>query len=288
VQSLTFIQRLNGIVRLFRPELPCAAGICVLIGEVVVLGALPPFQVFVPGFLCGFLLSASALITNDYFDIEVDRINAPQRPLPAGIVHPSIAMILGLTAGGIGLGVALLIGPAAFALSSLLWLSGFAYNWKLKAMGLWGNLIVCTSVAATFMLGGIAAGQVWNLTLWVFALIVFFFDLAEEIAGDAMDAEGDKERGSKSIAILWGRQVALRLSGILFGVVIVLSVILVFSGGATISYRLVIPLMDIAILYFLSRLVTSRTSEEGRSAMRNLYLTGSMGLLAFLISLLLT
>ena len=125
----------------------------------------------------------------------------------------------------------------------------------------------------------------WNRTIWVFGLIAFFFDLAEEIAGDAMDAEGDRQRGSKSIAILWGKQAALRVSGILFAAVIGLTILLIMWGGKGLGYVLILPLMDLAILYFGIKLLTSKTSEQGRKSMRGLYLSASVGLLAFLISL---
>jgi geranylgeranylglycerol-phosphate geranylgeranyltransferase len=40
--------------------------------------------------------------------------------------------------------------------------------------------------------------------VWTFSLMAFFVGLGEEIAGDAMDMEGDKQRGSRSIALLKG------------------------------------------------------------------------------------
>lgn len=285
-QPVMLQQRIGGAIRLFRPELPLAAAVCVAIGELVALGELPSLSILVLGTVCVFCLSSSALITNDYFDLEVDRINAPQRPLPSGLVSPSTVIVLGIITALIGFVAAIAINPFALVLSITIWLMGFLYNWKLKAAGLWGNLIVCTSVAATFMLGGIAVDQVWNPTLWVFSLMVFFFDLAEEIAGDAMDVEGDMQRGSQSIAIVYGKQAALWLSGLLFAVVIGLSFLLIASGEG-IGYRLIIPLMDLVIAYFVLRLLRSRTIEEGHWSMRALYLSGSMGLLAFLVSLLL-
>ena len=36
------------------------------------------------------------MIFNDYFDLEVDRINAPQRPLPAGLLSQNEAIAFGL------------------------------------------------------------------------------------------------------------------------------------------------------------------------------------------------
>jgi geranylgeranylglycerol-phosphate geranylgeranyltransferase len=235
------------------------------------------------GFACGFLLSGSALITNDYFDLAVDRVNAPQRPLPAGILTLREVMTLGVVTAIIGLAAASAFGPLALGLSLIVWLMGFAYNWKLKAAGLWGNLVVAVSVGITFILGGIAVGLPWNRTVWTFALIALVFDLAEEIAGDAMDAEGDQQRGSRSIALVRGRQAALRVSGTLFGFVVLLTLLPVWWGTFGLAYLIPIALMDVLIIFFVSRLLRSQTPAEGRKAMRGLYLSGSLGLLAFLI-----
>ena len=250
------------------------------------MGAFPALPLLGLGFACGFFLSGSALITNDYFDLEVDKINAPERPLPSGRVSPTEAMMLGIGVAVIGLAAALAISPLALGISLIVWALGFLYNWKLKATGLWGNLIVSASVGITFLLGGIAVGQVWNRNIWVFALIAFCFDLAEEIAGDAMDAEGDRKRGSKSLALRHGKPAALRVSSVLFAVVIGLTLLPIAWGEANFRYRLILPLMDLAILYFLIRLLRSQSADEGRRSMRGLYLSASVGLLAFLLSLL--
>jgi geranylgeranylglycerol-phosphate geranylgeranyltransferase len=60
--------------------------VCVISGELLASGRLPSASQMVLGFLCVFCISAASLILNDYFDIESDRINAPDRPLPAGFV----------------------------------------------------------------------------------------------------------------------------------------------------------------------------------------------------------
>ncbi|WP_129629896.1 UbiA family prenyltransferase [Candidatus Oscillochloris fontis] len=282
--SISLTQKAQGIFQIFRPELPTAAGVCVLLGEVLALGAMPPLPALGFGFACGFLLSGSALITNDYFDLEVDRINAPQRPLPAGILTPFEVMVLGLITALLGLAAASAFGLLAFGLSLIIWLLGFLYNWRLKAAGLWGNLIVALSVGITFVLGGIIVGHPWNTTVWTFALIALVFDLAEEIAGDAMDAEGDRQRASHSLALLYGRATALRISAALFGFVVLLTL---FPWGALgLAYRIPILITDLLIGFFVIRLLRSQTPTAGRRAMRGLYLSGSLGLLAFLVGVL--
>jgi geranylgeranylglycerol-phosphate geranylgeranyltransferase len=280
---MTLQRKIKGILQIFRPELPLAAGLCVVIGQLLALGTFPPLGVLGPGFACGFLLSASALIFNDYFDLAVDRINAPQRPLPAGRLSPREVLALGGITALAGLAAAGALNPLALGVSVVVWLLGFWYNWKLKAAGLWGNLIVSTSVAMTFVLGGIGAGQVWNRTVWVFGLIAFVFDLGEEIAADAMDAAGDQQRASKSVAIVRGKQTALRLSGLLFGTVVVLTFVPVVWGGLGGRYLLAALFIDALISFFTVKLLRSQTIAEGRWAVRGLYLSASVGLLAFVI-----
>ena len=49
------------------------------------------------------------------------------------------------------------------------------------------------------------------------------------------------------------------------------------------AYRIPILLTDLLIVFFVIRLLRSQTPTEGRRAMRGLYLSGSLGLLAFLV-----
>lgn len=276
-------QKARGVLQLFRPELPLAAGMCVVIGQLLALGTFPALYTVGLGFACGFFLSSSALITNDYFDLEVDRINAPQRPLPTGLLTRFEVMTLGIATALIGLAAAWAFNPFALGLSFAIWLMGFAYNWKLKATGLWGNLIVSASVASTFLLGGMVVGQPWNRTVWAFGLVAFVFDLAEEIAGDAMDAEGDQQRASTSIALVYGKRTALRISSTLFMSLVVMSVVPLVWGGLPLLHILTIVVTDLLIIFFVIQLLRSHTPTDGRRAMRGLYLSASLGLLAFLL-----
>jgi len=274
--------KLKGLVQLFRPELPFSAGVCVVLGEIIALGRFPSIQSMLLGFTCGFFLSGTALILNDYFDLEVDRINTPERPLPSGRVTPREAIILSIFATLFGLVAASAINLSALILSIVFWAIGVLYNWKFKQTGLPGNLMVSTSVAVTFILGGVAVKQPWNKLVWTFSLLAFLIDLSEEIAGDAMDMEGDKKRDSNSIAIRMGREFALRISGFLFALVILISFIPYLFGWLGIGYLVMISVIDLAVIYFTIKLLKSQTSEGGRFYMRRIYLLALFGMLAFI------
>ena len=219
---------------------------------------------------------------NDYFDLEVDKVNMPERPLPAGILSPLDALALTGAAIAIGLIASLLISVIAFVACIIACAVGILYNWKFKESGLPGNLMVSFSVGFTFLYGGIAVGEPWNKIVWYFSLIGFLIDLGEEIAGDAMDIEGDKKRGSKSIAIKMGRKIALTVSSFLFGLVVLISFIPVVLKWLGTSYLVMLLIMDLLIIVFTIRLTRSKTSQEGRSSMRGIYLGALVAILAFL------
>jgi len=275
--------KLKGIIQLFRPELSFAAGVCVIVGEIVALGKFPPIRDLSLGFLCAFFMSGSALILNDYFDFEVDKVNAPERSLPSGMVSKSEVIALTGFATLIGLAAAYSISLIALAISIVFWFIGFLYNWKYKQTGFLGNLMVASSVAITFVIGGIAVGDPWNKLVWFFSLTAFLIDLGEEIAGDAMDMDGDRLRGSRSIAIVMGRKVALGVSASIFFLVVLLGFLPIRLGWLETRYLIMISVSGIVVAFFAVKLVGSRTPEEGRQIMRSIYLGPLFGLLAFII-----
>jgi geranylgeranylglycerol-phosphate geranylgeranyltransferase len=277
-------RKTKGIIKLFRPELPFSAGICVLLGEIVALGGFPSTREALLGFACGFCMSGSALVSNDYFDLEVDKVNAPGRPLPSGAVSPSEAISLAATAMLIGLFASSAISVQALILSVIFGIVGILYNWRFKQAGLLGNLMVASSVAITFILGGLAVGQPFNKIVWFFSLTAFLIDLGEEIAGDAMDIEGDKQRESKSIAIIHGKDIALRIVGVVFFLVVLLSFIPYFFGWLGIIYLVIISLADLITVFSTVKLLKSQTPEEGRKYMRWIYIGATLGMVAYIVA----
>jgi len=224
------------------------------------------------------------MILNDVFDVEVDRINVPTRPLASGLISPTTAIVFAIVVSLIGLVASFFIGKLAVLLYVIFWVIGFSYNWKLKERGFFGNLFVSSSVAITIILGSIVVGEPWSPAVVIFSTMVFLFSLGEEIAADAMDVEGDKKRRVKSIPILIGRKNALYISFSLFVGEIVLSFLPVILGLFGISYLIIISLTDILILFLGIELIKSRTIKTGLSYIRKLYLGALSGMLLSVVS----
>jgi len=262
-----------GIIKLFRPELPISAGICVVAGELLALGALPTLNDLLLGFFSVFFISASALILNDYFDIESDRINTPHRPLPSGLVTPRDVVTLAVIVSLLGLVLAYLINYTALVIAAILWLIGFLYNWKLKLTGLFGNLLVSISVGMTFIFGGIVVGNVNGIVIF-FAILAALVDLAEEIGNDAMDLEGDKKVNSKSLAVIYGRNKVLKISIAIFYLIVAFTVFPFIFNMLSLIYIIPLLSMDVIIIYAASQLLKAET-EKGRKYLRIIYLYAS-------------
>lgn len=280
----TFMLRpkILGLFRLFRFELPFTAGVCVILGELLALGALPTTTEIILGFLSIFFISATSLILNDYFDLEIDRINAPERPLPAGLVTEREVVLLSIVVAILGLITGYLISLEALLVVILVWAVGFLYNWRFKKAGLIGNLMVSFSVGMTFIFGGIAVNKPFEAIIWFFAIILMLTDLGEEIAADAMDIEGDSRAGSRSLALVMGREKALKISGAIFLLVVIASSLPFLFGWLEWIYLFPILLIDLVILYSTGKLLDSRIVNR-RIYIRWIYLTGLVAFSIFII-----
>jgi geranylgeranylglycerol-phosphate geranylgeranyltransferase len=274
--------KLIALSRLFRFDLTVTAGVCVLLGELLALGALPSLAQATYGFLSIFCISATALILNDYFDIETDRINAPSRPLPSGLVTKSEVLVLSVVVALLGFLFSFLISPQALAITVGVWVVGFLYNWRLKRTGIWGNLFVAFSVGMTFIFGGIVVGNPFDVVVWYLALTTFFVDLGEEIAADALDVEGDRRTGSRSLAVLWGPGRAMSLSAGIFGFVVVGSAVPFILGWLSWIYLPAMVVWDVFVIYSVKNLLDTRRPDRIKDV-RRIYLTGLGLIVAFII-----
>jgi len=153
-----------------------------------------------------FLVTGAGNSWNDYLDIEIDKINQPQRVLPSGQVSPSAAWILSVVLTVIGLIIAAFINPAAFIVAFLASAILFLYSWKLKSTVLMGNATVAAISALSVIFGGIAAGNV-RPTL-ILAAIVGVAILGREVLKTLADYEGDLQERVRTVATTWGRRRA--------------------------------------------------------------------------------
>jgi geranylgeranylglycerol-phosphate geranylgeranyltransferase len=207
------MRTLKALVIIVRPHNVAAAALSVAVGfSLTRTGARPHWP--------WLLLAAAALATaagntiNDIYDVDIDRVNKPARPLPAAAVSMKAAIGLYASFVAAALVVSRFLAPAAAA-----WIVAWIvllhlYSWRLKRMYLAGNLLVALVAASGFALGSFAGG---NLVAGaVPAAFAFFFVVGREIVKDVDDIEGDRSCRARTVPIVSGRRAALTTALVVF------------------------------------------------------------------------
>ena len=124
----------SAFLRITRPHNAIVAGLTALLGYLIATGTLT-----VPSLLLAVivaLITAGGNVINDIFDIDIDRINRPDRPLPAGKISPGAAKTyaLALFLSGIVLAALTRI-AAAFLPSETSLMHSSATLWTLAFLG---------------------------------------------------------------------------------------------------------------------------------------------------------
>lgn len=141
-----------------------------------------------------FALAAFANASNDWFDLEIDRIAHPSRPLPAGELTPRHALVCAAIAATIALAFAASVTVAMAGTTAGVLAVMVLYSSHLKRFGLAGNITVAVVGSLPFVYGAWAVGApAASVPLVVIALPLH---LARELAKDIDDAPGD--RGARS------------------------------------------------------------------------------------------
>lgn len=161
------------------------------------------------------LIGGAANSLNDVLDLEIDRINRPERPLPAGWVSANTARLVWVAGSLGGVALALALSPTHLALA--LGVVGLLvlYNVMLKRTPLTGNLVVALVIALVLLYGGWAVGSPGPAI--VGAGFAFLTTLAREIVKDIDDMVGDAVVGARTLPLVYGIRAAVRCTvGVVF------------------------------------------------------------------------
>lgn len=219
-----------------------------------------------------FLVTGAGNAINDYFDIDIDRINKPQRPIPSGEIGLGTALYfsLALFFAGTFLAVSINLICGAIALVNSLLLIYYAST--LKRTPLLGNIAVGYLTGSTFLFGGAvfyASGGIGGV--FVLFLLATLATLAREIVKDIEDIKGDREDGARTLPIIIGKKKAAYVASLIGLVAVLASPIPYLQSLMSIRYLFLVGIADIlfavAVYYILIRDEPARSSRMFKMAM---------------------
>lgn len=162
------MKRLRPWFRLFRlpnlltvPGDPLAGYLLATLGQMERLQMLP--LLFAMG--AAIFLYLFGLIVNDIVDLETDRTERPDRPLPAGEITLPQARMAAIAAALSGLNIALCAGKPALIVAGILSGAILLYNGKLKNVPGAGALMMGSCRGLSVLLGVATARPEWFLSL---------------------------------------------------------------------------------------------------------------------------
>jgi geranylgeranylglycerol-phosphate geranylgeranyltransferase len=199
-----------GLFTITRPLNAGAAGLAAIVAYLIATGTVIPEVLLL--FVVVTLITAGGNVINDYFDIEIDRVNRPDRPIPSGQVQPPAARAYAATLFLAGILASLFTNELCIAIAVFNSLLLIGYAARLKRTPLVGNITVSYLAASIFLFGGALGGLSGFFHVMPFAVMTFFAMLSRELVKDAEDVEGDKASGAGTIPIRYGIPVTMVLA----------------------------------------------------------------------------
>jgi len=271
------------LMLLTRPVNSIMVGFAVIVGISV---SAPNQLLSVPallGFLTGFLISSYSMIVNDWYDLEVDRINSPDRPLASGRIHPRTAAVFAGIMLTLGLISSILIGLDTFIIASIFAAIAWIYNYRGKKQMLLGNMMVATSVAIPYIYGGATVGMIGDLLLWFLALTSFLAATGREIIKTIADVNGDAARQVKSIARVYGSRIAAYAGAFFFLGAVGSTVIPILVGEVGIVFTVLILIPDILFIYAAVRIIMDYSKLKALQIKKLALIGMIIGMVIFII-----
>ncbi|MBN1154379.1 geranylgeranylglycerol-phosphate geranylgeranyltransferase [candidate division KSB1 bacterium] len=214
--------KIDAFVRLSRPVNVLIGGLSIFMGAFIA-GSIEPLDHVILAMISGSLIAAGANAINDFFDVNIDRINKPYRPIPSGRVTKRAAFFFALVCFAIGSCISAFINAYAAAIALCASVILYAYSARLKRTVIWGNLTVSLMTAFAFIYGGIAVDRL-NIAL-IPAIFAFLFHLGREIIKDVQDMHGDASDNARTLPLAHGKRLSLLLVTVIFAILIVITYI---------------------------------------------------------------
>jgi len=243
------MSRIHAYILLTRPANLLIAFISIFAGGFVT-GSVQPLFLLLMACVSGTLIMAGANAINDFYDLDIDKVNRPSRPLPAGLILPGAARLFGVICMGLGVVLALRIHLTATIIALSASLLVYIYSWRLKGTAVWGNLVVSLVTAFAFVYGGLAVGRMGNaLIVGAFA---FLYHWGREIIKDIEDMAGDRKQGLGTLPLKYGMRTAMTWATAILGLLVVVTILPFLSGYFNHWYLAIVVVgVDFFLIYVI-------------------------------------
>lgn len=248
-------------ITLLRPVNFLITALSIYVSCVLAGGTQSQFLVMLFASLGGAFIGGGGMVINDIFDIEIDRINKPHRPMPSGAVEKFDAMMFygGIT--GAGLIMSAYSSRTAFIIAFIAVPVIFLYSQRYKSKPLVGNLIVGGLTGLAFIYGGAAVGNINQAVMP--AVFAFLINVGREVIKDMEDVEGDARHRALTYPVQYGMKKSAVIATWFLSAVILSTVIPFVTGMYGVNYFIAVNIgVNVVVGYVLYSLWNDQSSKN--------------------------
>jgi 4-hydroxybenzoate polyprenyltransferase len=267
---------------------------------------LRPVNFYLLCFSC-VVIAAAGYIINDYFDLNIDRVNKPEKLVVEKLIKRRWAIIWHWILSGIGVLIGLyvswkirniFVGASHVVTIVLLWFYSTTFKRKL----LIGNLIIAILTAWVILVLYLCEFRVHTFVhpvyhqvlsrIYKFAILyagfAFIISIVREVVKDVEDMQGDAAYHCRTMPIVWGVNVskvfaATWLIVLILTLVILQFYVLQYKWWWVVGYSIVLIIIPlILILKDLYRANAIADYHQLSSRIKLVMLTGILSLLLFI------
>jgi 4-hydroxybenzoate polyprenyltransferase len=292
MSNFILIKRIKIYFELTRPFTLLSPLIGFLSGAIIAARTFPPLLSYI-GAISAVSLNAASNTMNQCFDLDIDRINKPHRPLPSGRIKKENALIFGWTLYALSLILASSVNFQFFFLALATLLITFSYSappLRLKKRGIIANVSIAIPRGLLLIVAGWASVKtIFNPEPWFIGTIFGLYILGAATTKDFADIEGDKRYGVKTLPIIYG----IKRSAWLISPFFIFPFLLIFVG---INFKIIkantwplsfLSLWGIYVAYLILRKPEELTIEANHISWKHMYLILISGQIGFAITYLL-
>jgi 4-hydroxybenzoate polyprenyltransferase len=196
---------------------------------------------------------------NQIYDLEIDRVNKPKRPLPSARLSLAEAWWFTAATYGAALVLAWLVAPRGrhecFWLVAIAVVCTVLYSvppFRTKRLGLWANITIAIPRGVLLKVAGWSAVKtIFGVEPWYIGAIFGLFLLGATTTKDFADMEGDRRGGCRTLPIQYGVRRAAWMISPSFVVPFLMIPIGAWTGVLTGSFHLLLLLGAVMTVYGL-------------------------------------
>jgi 4-hydroxybenzoate polyprenyltransferase len=289
---MTATSRAALVFELSRPFTLVAPALGFASGAVTAYGAAPREPLSVDLFLyptigltMAAVLNAASNALNQIYDLEIDRINKPKRPLPSGRLTLQAAWTFTLATYAVALLLAWMVAPGGrrecfwiVVIATVITVLYSVPPFRTKRLGIWANVTIAIPRGVLLKVAGWSAVKtVMAVEPWFIGAIFGLFLLGASTTKDFADMEGDARGGCRTLPIIYGvRRAAWMISPsfVVPFIMIAVGTVTHILTGNTVWLRLLSALMTaygLYVCYLMLRRPEDLAVEENHVSWAHMY-----------------